>query len=369
MATVLVIEDDPLIRDHTTEMLRYEGYAVMSAKDGLKGLELIMQESPDLIICDVMMPEMDGYGVLSTLRKTWSTPFIFLTALADRTFMRRGMELGANDYLTKPFTRDELIRAVRAQLGQREALERSIQEEQERVRRSVIRMVTHELRSPLAGMQLAQQLMERQLDHLSKSDLRELLKTLRLGSRRLQNIVDQILLAIQIESGVLDTKALQKEGDCAVPAELIAIAINEARHLAYRNQEMAVWFDSEGDSSMIFGLVKLLVRAYAEIISNAINFSPPESSVFVRFWETEGMTWTSIRDNGNGIPPEKIEDALKSFTQIARESQEQQGLGLGLSLASHIIQLHGGRLQINSTVGVGTEVLIGLPCYALARQQ
>ena len=131
MKKILVVEDETSIRLNLTLMLKGEGYTVDSAEDGRAGIEHAKSFAPDLIVSDVMMPELDGFGMLETLRadpRFVDTPFIFLTALNDRTSMRRGMNLGADDFLNKPFTRDELIEAVNSRLKKYENAARSIAE-------------------------------------------------------------------------------------------------------------------------------------------------------------------------------------------------------------------------------------------------
>lgn len=124
MKKILIIEDDRSTRDNLATILRMEGFQPLTAPDGRHGLDLAAREQPDLILCDVMMPELDGHGVLRRLREqaaTANTPFIFLTARGDRNDIRTGMNLGADDYLTKPATASELLAAVNARL-KREAL-------------------------------------------------------------------------------------------------------------------------------------------------------------------------------------------------------------------------------------------------------
>jgi CheY-like chemotaxis protein len=119
MTKILVIEDEESVRLNLVEMLEAEDYEAVSAPNGMIGAMGALDHIPDLVICDVMMPELDGYGVLETLRQdptTATIPFIFLTAKADKGDMREGMELGADDYLTKPFTRDELLQSITARL-------------------------------------------------------------------------------------------------------------------------------------------------------------------------------------------------------------------------------------------------------------
>lgn len=119
MRRILIIEDNADIRENTGEILSLAGYAVTSAPNGKIGVDLAIKEKPDLIICDIMMPELDGYGVLHILSKNSATatiPFIFLTAKTERSDIRKGMELGADDYLTKPFGDTELLNAIEARL-------------------------------------------------------------------------------------------------------------------------------------------------------------------------------------------------------------------------------------------------------------
>jgi two-component system, sensor histidine kinase and response regulator len=112
---ILVIEDEAAVRQNLMELLELQDFAVFSAQDGKAGLEVAQTEIPDLILCDVMMPELDGYGVLVALRQNSTTaaiPFIFLTAKASKLERQRGLTLGADDYLTKPFTINEVLRAI-----------------------------------------------------------------------------------------------------------------------------------------------------------------------------------------------------------------------------------------------------------------
>lgn len=115
MKTILLIEDNLEMRENTTEILELNGYKVIAAKNGKEGVEFAQKNKIDLIICDIMMPVLDGYGVLHLLNKneeTSSVPFIFLTAKSERTDFRKGMEMGADDYITKPFDDIELINAI-----------------------------------------------------------------------------------------------------------------------------------------------------------------------------------------------------------------------------------------------------------------
>jgi CRP-like cAMP-binding protein/FixJ family two-component response regulator len=132
MKKILLIEDNTEIRENTAEILELDGYEVLTAENGRVGVEVAIQQRPDLIICDIMMPVLDGYGVLHMLSKNTDTaqiPFIFLTAKADRTDFRKGMEMGADDYITKPFDDIELLNAIESRLKKVDMLQKSYQKD------------------------------------------------------------------------------------------------------------------------------------------------------------------------------------------------------------------------------------------------
>lgn len=125
MKTILLIEDDVILRENTSELLELANYTVINASNGVTGVELAKNQLPNIIICDIMMPELDGYGVLKALsleKTTKHIPFIFLSAKTERSDVRKGMDLGADDYITKPFTEEELINAIESRLAKTEIL-------------------------------------------------------------------------------------------------------------------------------------------------------------------------------------------------------------------------------------------------------
>jgi DNA-binding response OmpR family regulator len=127
MKKILIIEDNKDIRENTADILELANYEVYTAENGKHGIELAKKATPDIILCDIMMPELDGYDVLLYLskeKKTASTPFIFLTAKTERADVRKGMNLGADDYLTKPFEENELLEAIATRLNKHNFLKK-----------------------------------------------------------------------------------------------------------------------------------------------------------------------------------------------------------------------------------------------------
>jgi len=136
MKSILVIDDNQGIRENTAEILELAGYKTFTAENGKKGIELAIAQKPELIVCDIMMPELDGYGVLHLLKKNTDTeniPFVFLTAKTERSDFRKGMEMGADDYITKPFTEIELLNAVETRLKKAEVLKKNYTDTQQGV--------------------------------------------------------------------------------------------------------------------------------------------------------------------------------------------------------------------------------------------
>jgi DNA-binding response OmpR family regulator len=179
MPKILVIEDEKPVRTNILDLLKVEGYEVFGAENGQVGLQVVQEQFLDLIICDVMMPKMDGFEVLQALYEdpdTQTIPFIFLTAKAERSDFRQGMELGAYDYLTKPFTRVELLATVTTQLRKREqitqqyraacaqleALTQKVRELQHlaKVKEQLLNNLVDELREPISNISMTIRLLQ-----------------------------------------------------------------------------------------------------------------------------------------------------------------------------------------------------------------
>ena len=155
MHNILVIDDSPEVRAVVTQTLQHFGFWPREAKDGRTGIQLALSEPPDLIICDVRMPEMDGYKTLAAIRDQpaiANVPFIFLTAAMDKSDMRRGMISGADDYLTKPFRPEELLEAVTTRLARQMELECEYYKRAEKLRKGVDQLLAQELSGPLRGI-------------------------------------------------------------------------------------------------------------------------------------------------------------------------------------------------------------------------
>ena len=364
MTKILVIEDEESVRENILELLGFEGFDVIGAENGVVGLQAAQDEQPDLIICDIAMPDMDGYGVLNAVRQIpeiASVPFIFLTARTARSFMRHGMELGADDYLTKPFSAAELIAAITARLERQDLSAKSLESKLEDAKQQLVQMVSHELRTPLVSIDMALDIISRQLNQLSPYQIQELLDYIGRGSNRLNHLVEQMVLLTQLETGMLTPEIVQEHGMTLHTSEMLIAATNLARRFAPRNEEIAIRVDERDEDATVRCDPSAIKHAVAEVLANALSFSQAGDEVVVQQWQADRDVVITITDRGPGIAEEQLAQALREFSQINRQVREQQGMGMGLPLARRLIDVHGGEMDIHSVEGRGTQVTIKLP--------
>ena len=265
MTHILVIEDDEAILQNIIDVLELEGYETASATNGAVGINLARRELPDLILCDIMMPIFDGYDVLRELRQdpiTAEIPFIFLTALTDRNSMRQGMEMGADDYIPKPFSSEEMLTAIETRLSRVDTFGHLGARELDKAKSSLSRMVAQELQIPLKGINAVIELLSRQRGQLSEQEMDELIELLGTNSRRLTRVVDQLVFTVQIEQGALSHANLSTDGTPMPLRDIRNVAINTARKFAFRNQSLSIQVDEEDAAGMVLCQPAAIGRAH-----------------------------------------------------------------------------------------------------------
>lgn len=192
MTKILVIDDEESIRENLLELLEAEEFETIGAENGVVGIKLATEQIPDLILCDVMMPESDGYDVIKALRSNSATatiPFIFLTAKADKSDTRKGMELGADDYLTKPCTANELINAIATRLDKQQLIIQQSEEKLNELRRNIAHSLPHELRNPLNGIMGLAEILLDEYDSIEADEAKEMLAEIKLSGKRLYRLI------------------------------------------------------------------------------------------------------------------------------------------------------------------------------------
>src|SRR6056297_2559235 len=170
---ILIIEDEQEVREEITDILKFEGYDVIPVSGGAEGVKAAVENSPDIVICDILMPEMDGFEVLQKIKSHPAfslVPFIFVSAMAERKSLRKGMEQGADDYLFKPFSREELLKALESRIQKVNA----IKNELDRLKKNIIFTLPHELRTPLNGILGFSRIIKDDYSALSEKDIGEM---------------------------------------------------------------------------------------------------------------------------------------------------------------------------------------------------
>src|SRR5581483_4829583 len=217
MKKILVIDDEEWLREMIQLALRQKGYEVIEADNGEAGIELAKKHVPDLILCDVNMDKVDGYLTLSSLRNQPSTaaiPFILMTGLADNAGLRHGMELGADDYLPKPFTIEALYAPVDTRLKKAQALSEEAEKKLSELRDNISMMLPHELRTPLNGILAYGEILATDAATLKPEEIAEMGQTIHESGKRLERLVENFLIYSQIELLETDTQrtaALKKK--------------------------------------------------------------------------------------------------------------------------------------------------------------
>ena len=361
MTTILLIEDEEAIRNNIAEILGYEGYTVLTAENGAAGIDLARSTLPDLILCDVMMPIMDGYGVLATLREQPSTsniPFIFLTARGDWTSVREGMALGADDYLIKPHTTGELLDAINTRLQKHHSIEHIHQHRLEDLRGNLIRMLPHELRTPLFGILGNAQLLELDYETLDRQDIQQMAAGIVAAGLRLQHVIENYLLYAQTELAGYSPAQMMTVAQQRV--ETPGLLIREGASAKAAQFERVNNVSIEAEDVMICIARESLRKIVDELLDNAFKFSEPGSLIEITGCSDGNVYVLRVSDQGRGMTPEQLQQ-IGVYMQFERNLYEQQGIGLGLILAQRLAQLYGGALRIASEVGRGTTITVELP--------
>jgi two-component system sensor histidine kinase/response regulator len=361
MKKILVIDDDPAVQSLTIRTLRTRGFETIAAADGLQGLELARKHLPDLIICDIQMPNLDGYGTLTALQEgavTATIPFIFLTGLSDREQIRQGMGLGADDYVTKPFTAGELIAAVNARLTKQAAVVRRSEKKLEDLRGNIGLALPHELLTPLNGIIGFTSLMMDDGVVLTPEEVRDFARNISVSAHRLHRLIENFIIYSEVEVVASDPgKVAELRGVGSIPtAEAIQRAAHAKAEAARREGDLSVTV-SEAPVTM---LTTYFRKATEELIDNAFKFSKAGTPVRVASGPAGGRFVLSVTDQGRGMTMAQIAD-VGAHMQFERRFYEQQGVGLGLIVAKRLADLHDGDLVIESVPGKGTSVRWILP--------
>jgi CheY-like chemotaxis protein/anti-sigma regulatory factor (Ser/Thr protein kinase) len=368
---ILIIEDHLQMRNLIERHLRKEGYIVIGAADGDEGLAKAKEHVPDLIVSDIVMPGLSGYEVLREIRadlQTTHIPLLFISSKNDLSEVRHGMNLGADDYLTKPIQIKELMNAVNARLHKSALVQRQMDSVLQKIRSGFVRVLPHEFRTPLSTIIGGTKYIIDSFDQLSKPEILELLKMVHGSTNTLNRLLEKILLFAKLELLSDDDESLEQLGRKMVEnvGDIIADLALDAAHKQTRMKDIELNITRENINVAITS--SYLTTLIGELMDNAMKFSENGTPITVTVARDGAHCKITMRDEGRGMTPSQIR-AIGAFTQFDRELYEQQGIGLGFSIIARIVDVFKGQLTINSEPAKGTTIIVLLPIASSKQKQ
>lgn len=356
-ARILLIDDERNLLQALGAYLRCVGYEVVAVPSGEEGLAKLRDWHADLIICDIMMPGMDGFDVRRALEEDprhRDTPFIFLTAKGQLDDRLHGLRSGADDYIVKPFELTELEARIESLLRRVTRARAVAAQEVEALKENILANVTHELRSPVAVVRGTLELaMEGAFGNDLEQEHRFLSRALE-STRSLQQLIDDLLLMMALDSGELELFL-----EPVLMAELV------------RHSRVSAWRVKAADALVVHGpeppdLTVCADRRYLEtivghLVDNALKFCPA-AAVEIRAEARDDGVAITVTDRGEGIAAEHLPRIFDRFYQAdMSSSRAHEGLGCGLYLVQALVEAHGGCVEVESQVGEGSRFTVWLP--------
>jgi signal transduction histidine kinase len=358
---ILIVDDEPDLLEITAAYLEMEGYRPLTALNGPAALEILNSTVPDLILSDITMPGMSGFDLFERIRsdsKFQNTPFIFLSGHTDLQHVMMGKELGSDDYLMKPYEPEMLISTIKGKLKRSQQLNDSMSQQMDSLKNELFRLISHEMRTPLTSILGAADILAGGKESLSPEDFTGFLKMLKIGTLRLNRLVEDFLLVVKIDSGEA-LKEIDFHETCIAPLKIVT-RIGSAREELKKNKDVTLNMEVADESPYLFIHPPHFEDIVARLFDNACKFSPPSAVITIASHNENDRYIFSVTNNGNGIPLDKQDRLFQKFYQVDRESQEQQGAGLGLYIAKKLADLNNCRLWCESDRGKGAAFYLSI---------
>lgn len=365
---IMVIDDNEELLEVIKEVLSFHGYQVLISSEVNQAIEIFNHTVPDLIICDILLPDKDGFEFFEFVRHEQmlvDIPFIFLSALNSPDHIKSGKEIGCDDYLTKPFDLEELLSVIKGKLRTASLRKQNSEMNASDYKRKIIQTLSHEFRTPLVSLTSGTQILKGMHKDLSTEELVRLLTTIQSDGRRLERLVNDFMLMQQIESGQAD-KTYQNFCRKQNAIEVLEQAI-ESFH-----EDLTSPGDLEHLQLNISGQEVLsaeiniydvhFIKVIQHLLSNALRFTDRTLGIRISAFLKENNIFIQIRDFGPGISNSLKEKVCEPFTQVNREYFEQQGAGLGLAIVRKLTEVNKGQFSFEDTENnVGLIVQLKFP--------
>ncbi len=365
MKKILVIEDETPVRQNLVELLSAEGFLPIEARDGEEGVRLAWEMLPDIILCDVNMPKMDGFGVLSRVSRdpaTSTIPFLFLTARTEREDLRKGMSLGADDYIMKPFSIDDVLQAIHTRLEKRAMIENQVEKKQAELSAGVRLSLPGDMLTPLSViLSFSELLSDRQeVNRLDSSQVCSMGQDIRRAAAVLLRSIQNYKLFGELEAIHNDANRLRVLRDSRVFSAWMVISEMATFKARQDGREEDLHLELQDTPLRMSEMY--LQKIVEELLDNAFKFSPAGSAVEVTGEiQAERMQYLlCVRDHGRGMLPEQVA-MLSGRLQQGVQPLDHTRPGIGLTIVKRLAELHLGSFSIQSQPKQWTAVEVSIP--------
>lgn len=360
-AQILVVEDSAELNSALCDILDSYGYRPQGALNGYEAMEYLRVSRPDVILCDIMMPGMDGYTLLQHTRSDANLrtlPFIFLTALSSSEAQRRAREIGIDDYLTKPVDSRDLVVAIENALNRHRMMEDAGNRKLDELRHRIVGLLQHEFRTPLTFvLGYAELIANSDPANLNWNELRMAAASILDGGHRLQALIESFLLLAALQERRLDPDDLMYLSAANLLSEVARKFTDDARAA-----NLTIDVRVPREPLTVSGDPQLLLESLFRLMDNAIRYRRPESQhVWLSIVTLSPYIGLRIADEGRGISPEAVTELSQPFDQALKDEHPTTGAGLSLAVVQRVAHVHGGRLQVESTPGQGSTFTLWLP--------
>lgn len=358
---ILVIDDNPKNLDLLSALLDAQGFVMLFALDGTRGIQRAESGQPDLILLDIMMPHIDGFETCRQLKanaKTREIPVIFMTALTDIANKVKGFDLGAVDYITKPIQPEEVVARVNTHLKlQRlqQELQKTIAREREanKLKTRFVSVASHELRTPLAQILYASNFLEEFGEQIAAAQKTQLFATIERAVNQMTKILNDMLILSRQETGKFEfaPQLTDVQDFCQNLLAEFRVLCEKTHQLVFSGPEAPL-------PAVVDANVLQLILS--NLVANAIKYSPAGGTIHVRLLPTPAGLLFRISDEGIGMSSEDQQHLFEAFYR-GRNVGKITGSGLGLSIVKQFVEVHGGTIQVASEVNKGTTVTVTIP--------
>ncbi len=359
--TVLLLDDDITLLESLTDFLTLSDFEVMVGHSGVDGLEKLKETQPDIIICDIMMPLLDGFEFFSQVRQNqkWvSIPFIFLSAKGETKDVLAGYSLGADHYITKPFDPDELLVLVKAHLERAKEIRIFLNRQIKRQASLDAKSLNAELHGPLELINTYLKTYQRELDRLEPNRAKQLSGLMTGTLNRMVKLLEDLMLITYIDSGAVQVEIHSLYQPLDLVEELQEVLAKFTEAASTKQLSLVPFFPAELE---IHGHAHFVRDIFHRLIENALKFSQPGGNIWIEAKILRENAVVTIRDEGMGISEKQQKELFSRLQDPDRIKIEKQGGGLGLAIVARLARLHGGEIQVESTLGKGTAFKVVLP--------